>query len=54
MMIARIVVNYLDDIKELDEPNHKKQYILFAAGIVLATILLISAHLYSRKRGNQV
>ncbi|WP_256093685.1 hypothetical protein, partial [Staphylococcus aureus] len=23
-------------------------------GIVLATILLISAHLYSRKRGNQV
>ena len=24
---------------------------LFAAGIVLATILLISAHLYSRKRG---
>lgn len=42
------------DIKELDEPNHKKQYILFAAGIVLATILLISAHLYSRKRGNQV
>ena len=23
---------------------------LFAAGIVLATILLISAHLYSRKR----
>ncbi|HDS3768460.1 TPA: iron-regulated surface determinant protein IsdD [Staphylococcus aureus] len=39
------------DIKELDEPNHKKQYILFAAGIVLATILLI---LYSRKRGNQV
>ena len=43
-----------DDIKELDEPNHKKQYMLFAAGIVLATILLISAHLYSRKRGNQV
>lgn len=42
------------DIKELDEPNHKKQYILFAAGIVLATTLLISAHLYSRKRGNQV
>lgn len=42
------------DIKELEEPNHKKQYILFAAGIVLATILLISAHLYSRKRGNQV
>ncbi|HGN7396847.1 TPA: iron-regulated surface determinant protein IsdD [Staphylococcus aureus] len=42
------------DIKELDEPNHKKQYILFAAGIVLATILLISAHLYGRKRGNQV
>ncbi|HEA5866829.1 TPA: iron-regulated surface determinant protein IsdD [Staphylococcus aureus] len=42
------------DIKELDESNHKKQYILFAAGIVLATILLISAHLYSRKRGNQV
>lgn len=42
------------DIKELDEPNHKKQYILFVAGIVLATILLISAHLYSRKRGNQV
>ncbi|XAP98929.1 iron-regulated surface determinant protein IsdD [Staphylococcus aureus] len=42
------------DIKELDEPNHKKQYILFATGIVLATILLISAHLYSRKRGNQV
>ncbi|SUK37537.1 iron-regulated surface determinant protein IsdD [Staphylococcus aureus] len=42
------------DIKELDEPNHKKQYMLFAAGIVLATILLISAHLYSRKRGNQV
>ncbi|HCQ2051399.1 TPA: iron-regulated surface determinant protein IsdD [Staphylococcus aureus] len=42
------------DIKELDEPNHKKQYILFAAGIVLVTILLISAHLYSRKRGNQV
>lgn len=42
------------DIKELDEPNHKKQYILFANGIVLATILLISAHLYSRKRGNQV
>ncbi|HGO4047623.1 TPA: iron-regulated surface determinant protein IsdD [Staphylococcus aureus] len=42
------------DIKELDEPNHKKQYILFAAGIVLATILLISAHLNSRKRGNQV
>ncbi|HDP2663029.1 TPA: iron-regulated surface determinant protein IsdD [Staphylococcus aureus] len=42
------------DIKELDEPNHKKEYILFAAGIVLATILLISAHLYSRKRGNQV
>lgn len=42
------------DIKELDELNHKKQYILFAAGIVLATILLISAHLYSRKRGNQV
>lgn len=42
------------DIKELDEPNHKKQYLLFAAGIVLATILLISAHLYSRKRGNQV
>ncbi|HGO1739570.1 iron-regulated surface determinant protein IsdD [Staphylococcus aureus] len=41
-------------IKELDEPNHKKQYMLFAAGIVLATILLISAHLYSRKRGNQV
>ncbi|MFK3529745.1 iron-regulated surface determinant protein IsdD [Staphylococcus aureus] len=38
------------DIKELDEPNHKKQYMLFAAGIVLATILLISA----RKRGNQV
>ncbi|MEI5743414.1 heme ABC transporter permease, partial [Staphylococcus aureus] len=25
------------DIKELDEPNHKKQYMLFAAGIVLAT-----------------
>ncbi|HHO5061466.1 TPA: iron-regulated surface determinant protein IsdD [Staphylococcus aureus] len=43
-----------NDIKELDEPNHKKQYMLFAAGIVLATILLISAHLYSRKRGNQV
>lgn len=42
------------DIKELDEPNHKKQYMLFAAGIVLANILLISAHLYSRKRGNQV
>ncbi|HGZ9718868.1 TPA: iron-regulated surface determinant protein IsdD [Staphylococcus aureus] len=42
------------DIKELDESNHKKQYMLFAAGIVLATILLISAHLYSRKRGNQV
>lgn len=42
------------DIKELDEPNHKKQYMLFAAGIVLATILLISAHLYSGKRGNQV
>ncbi|HDF1086015.1 TPA: iron-regulated surface determinant protein IsdD [Staphylococcus aureus] len=42
------------DIKELDEPNHKKQYMLFAADIVLATILLISAHLYSRKRGNQV
>ncbi|HGO3492600.1 TPA: iron-regulated surface determinant protein IsdD [Staphylococcus aureus] len=42
------------DIKELDEPNHKKQYMLFAAGIVLATILLISAHLYTRKRGNQV
>lgn len=42
------------DIKELDEPNHKKQYMLFAAGIVLATILLISAHLCSRKRGNQV
>ncbi|HDE0340887.1 TPA: iron-regulated surface determinant protein IsdD [Staphylococcus aureus] len=42
------------DIKELDEPNHKKQYMLFTAGIVLATILLISAHLYSRKRGNQV
>ncbi|HCT4621705.1 iron-regulated surface determinant protein IsdD [Staphylococcus aureus] len=42
------------DIKELDEPNHKKQYMLFAAGIVLATILLISAHLYSRKRGKQV
>ncbi|HIA6678751.1 TPA: iron-regulated surface determinant protein IsdD [Staphylococcus aureus] len=42
------------DIKELDEPNHKKQYMLFAAGIVLATILLISAHLYSRQRGNQV
>ncbi|HFD7659656.1 TPA: iron-regulated surface determinant protein IsdD [Staphylococcus aureus] len=42
------------DIKELDEPNHKKQYMLFAAGIVLATILLISTHLYSRKRGNQV
>ncbi|MDT3111583.1 iron-regulated surface determinant protein IsdD [Staphylococcus aureus] len=42
------------DIKELDEPNHKKQYMLFAAGILLATILLISAHLYSRKRGNQV
>ncbi|HFJ5219817.1 TPA: iron-regulated surface determinant protein IsdD [Staphylococcus aureus] len=42
------------DIKELDEPNHKKQYMLFAAGIVLATILLISAHLYSRKGGNQV
>ncbi|HDG5984239.1 TPA: iron-regulated surface determinant protein IsdD [Staphylococcus aureus] len=42
------------DIKELDEPNHKKQYMLFAAGIVLATILLISAHLHSRKRGNQV
>ncbi|HHS2959227.1 TPA: heme ABC transporter permease [Staphylococcus argenteus] len=42
------------DIKELDKPNHKKQYILFGAGIVLATILLISAHLYSRKRGNQV
>ncbi|HHC6153433.1 TPA: iron-regulated surface determinant protein IsdD [Staphylococcus aureus] len=42
------------DIKELDEPNHKKQYMLFAAGIVLATILLISAYLYSRKRGNQV
>lgn len=42
------------DIKELDEPNHKKQYMLFAVGIVLATILLISAHLYSRKRGNQV
>ena len=36
MMIARIVVNYLGDIKELDEPNHKKQYMLFAAGIVLA------------------
>ncbi|MEN0328500.1 heme ABC transporter permease [Staphylococcus aureus] len=43
-----------NDIKELDEPNHKKQYMLLAAGIVLATILLISAHLYSRKRGNQV
>ncbi|HDP2765927.1 TPA: iron-regulated surface determinant protein IsdD [Staphylococcus aureus] len=43
-----------NDIKELDEPNRKKQYMLFAAGIVLATILLISAHLYSRKRGNQV
>ncbi|HBE7035653.1 TPA: iron-regulated surface determinant protein IsdD [Staphylococcus aureus] len=42
------------DIKELDEPNHKKQYMLFAVGIVLATILLISAHLYSRKRGNQL
>lgn len=42
------------DIKELDEPNHKKQYMLFAVGIVLTTILLISAHLYSRKRGNQV
>lgn len=42
------------DIKELDEPNHKKQYMLFEVGIVLATILLISAHLYSRKRGNQV
>lgn len=42
------------DIKELDKPNHKKQYMLFGAGIVLATILLISAHLYSRKRGNQV
>ncbi|HCZ5842446.1 TPA: iron-regulated surface determinant protein IsdD [Staphylococcus aureus] len=42
------------DIKELDEPNHKKQYMLFAVGIVLATILLISAHLYSRQRGNQV
>ncbi|HIH7673914.1 TPA: iron-regulated surface determinant protein IsdD [Staphylococcus aureus] len=42
------------DIKELDEPNHKKQYMLFAVGIVLATILLISAHLYSRKRGDQV
>lgn len=42
------------DIKELDEPNHKKQYMLFAVGIVLATILLISAHLYSGKRGNQV
>lgn len=42
------------DIKELDETNHKKQYMLFAVGIVLATILLISAHLYSRKRGNQV
>lgn len=42
------------DIKELDEPNHKKQYMLFTVGIVLATILLISAHLYSRKRGNQV
>ncbi|HDC7523216.1 TPA: iron-regulated surface determinant protein IsdD [Staphylococcus aureus] len=42
------------DIKELDEPNHKKQYMLFAVSIVLATILLISAHLYSRKRGNQV
>lgn len=42
------------DIKELDEPNHKKHYMLFAVGIVLATILLISAHLYSRKRGNQV
>ncbi|HGX1330569.1 TPA: iron-regulated surface determinant protein IsdD [Staphylococcus aureus] len=42
------------DIKELDEPNRKKQYMLFAVGIVLATILLISAHLYSRKRGNQV
>lgn len=42
------------DIKELDEPNHKKQYMLFAVGIVLATILLISTHLYSRKRGNQV
>lgn len=42
------------DIKELDEPNYKKQYMLFAVGIVLATILLISAHLYSRKRGNQV
>lgn len=42
------------DIKELDEPNHKKQYMLFAVGIVLATILLISVHLYSRKRGNQV
>ncbi|QER13037.1 iron-regulated surface determinant protein IsdD [Staphylococcus aureus] len=42
------------DIKELDEPNHKKQYMLFAVGIVLATILLISAHLYSKKRGNQV
>ncbi|HCY9150404.1 TPA: iron-regulated surface determinant protein IsdD [Staphylococcus aureus] len=42
------------DIKKLDEPNHKKQYMLFAVGIVLATILLISAHLYSRKRGNQV
>ncbi|MCB8090010.1 iron-regulated surface determinant protein IsdD [Staphylococcus aureus] len=42
------------DIKELDESNHKKQYMLFAVGIVLATILLISAHLYSRKRGNQV
>ncbi|HDZ6349993.1 TPA: iron-regulated surface determinant protein IsdD [Staphylococcus aureus] len=27
------------DIKELDEPNHKKQYMLFAVGIVLATIL---------------
>ncbi len=43
------------DIKELDEPNHKKQYMLFAAGIVLlATILLISAHLYSRKRGDRL
>ncbi|CDR52194.1 hypothetical protein [Staphylococcus schweitzeri] len=42
------------DIKELDKPNHKKQYMLFGAGIVLATILLISAHFYSRKRGNQV
>ncbi|EOB8376949.1 iron-regulated surface determinant protein IsdD [Staphylococcus aureus] len=51
---SKISSQLSSDIKELDEPNHKKQYMLFAAGIVLATILLISAHLYSRKRGNQV